>query len=307
MSPRRRNADFIEFFRRLVSEKRHLSGSAYRRWKAVLKHFENFSGNSCTFAQLDESFIKRFRHYLLSEAERHECQRLDSAATLRRAKDKPRLASNTAKEYFDRFLSAVKEARERNFISDNPAARIVPIKLTTPQREFLTLDEIRALAQTPGDLPDVLRRAALFSVLSGLRFSDIQNLTWANVRRDAENDTTLHIRIKKTGEPLNLPISIEAHELLGETGEPNEKVFKDLKYDGMTSVHIDRWTTAAGIARKVTFHVFRRSYATGLITGGVDFYTVSGLLAHSDVRQTKIYAHLVDQKRKEAANKISLK
>ena len=46
----------------------------------------------------------------------------------------------------------------------------------------------------------------------------------------------------------------------------------------MTSVYIERWTKAAGINRKVTFHAFRRSYATGLITGGVDLYTVQRML-----------------------------
>jgi site-specific recombinase XerD len=117
----------------------------------------------------------------------------------------------------------------------------------------------------------------------------------------------LYLKIKKTGEHLILPVSSEAREFLGEADEANEKVFKSLKYDGMTNIYIERWTKAAGINRKITFHAFRRTYATGLITGGVDFYTVQKMLGHSDIRQTQIYANLVDEKKREAANKITLR
>ena len=306
ISPRRKNASFLDFFRKIVEGKRKLSPSAFRRWRAILNHLEDFSGGSCTFAQVDPHFVERFRDYLLN-CEAHKCKLSESKAALRRAANKPILAQNTAKEYFDRFVSAVKVAREQNYLDSDPAAKVQLIKLTTPKREFLLLEELRRLAQTPGDISDVLRRAALFSSLTGLRYSDIENLTWGNIRRDSANETTLHLKIKKTGEQLILPISDEAREFLGEAGKPNEKVFKDLKYDGMTNIYIERWTKAAGIERKVTFHGFRRSYATGLITLGEDIYTVQNMLGHSDIRQTQIYARLVDEKKRIAANKITLK
>jgi site-specific recombinase XerD len=251
-------------------------------------------------------FVKRFRDYLLS-CKAHKSKTSKPIAISQKATKKQVLAQNTAKLYFERFVSVVRKAREENLLSLDPTIKVESIKGITPQREFLMLEELRTLAQTVCDIPDNLRRAALFSALTGLRYSDIENLKWENVRRDLASNTTLHIKIKKTGEQLILPISMEARELLGKRGDRNEKIFKDLKYDGMTSVYIERWTKEANIGRRVTFHAFRRSYATGLITGGVDIYTVQRMLGHSDVRQTQIYAHLVDEKKRDAANKITLK
>jgi integrase len=305
ISRRRKNADFLDFFRKLINQKQSHSAAAIATWEAILNHLTDFCGGSCTFAQVDASFVERFRDYLLT-CEPHKTKTGKPSAP-RKPPKKLTLSRNTAKSYFNRFTSIVRKAREENYLSSDPTAKIESIKGETPTREFLTIEELRILAQTVCDIPDNLRRAALFSALTGLRHSDIENLTWANVRCNSENDTVLHFKIKKTGERLVLPISEEARELLGTAGNPAAQVFKDLKYDSMTLVYIERWTTAAGITRRVGFHAFRRTFATAQITLGTDLYTIQKMLGHSSVQQTQIYAHLLDAKKKEAANKISLK
>jgi integrase/recombinase XerD len=52
----------------------------------------------------------------------------------------------------------------------------------------------------------------------------------------------------------------------------------------------------------VTFHVSRHSYATMMLTIGVDIYTVSKLLGHKNVATTQIYAKIIDQKKIDAVN-----
>ncbi|MDD6803201.1 MAG: tyrosine-type recombinase/integrase, partial [Prevotellaceae bacterium] len=46
--------------------------------------------------------------------------------------------------------------------------------------------------------------------------------------------------------------------------------------------------------KHVTFHVARHTYATMLISLGVDLYTVSKLLGHSSIRHTQRYAKIID-------------
>ena len=51
----------------------------------------------------------------------------------------------------------------------------------------------------------------------------------------------------------------------------------------------------------------RHTFATLQIALGTDIYTVSKMLTHKNVSTTQIYADLVNFKKRESANKISLK
>mgnify|MGYP003047845325 FL=1 len=61
------------------------------------------------------------------------------------------------------------------------------------------------------------------------------------------------------------------------------------------------------LASPCIFHCFRHSYAVIQISLGTDIYTVSKMLTHKNVSTTQIYADLVNSKKRETANKISLK
>lgn len=67
------------------------------------------------------------------------------------------------------------------------------------------------------------------------------------------------------------------------------------------------FTCPISLALPITFHCFRHSYATLQIAAGTDIYTVSKMLTHRNVSTTQIYAELVSEKKRESANKISLK
>ena len=148
------------------------------------------------------------------------------------------------------------------------------------------------------------KSASLFACLTGLRISDILNLQWEDFAIAPDQGYCLRIRTQKTQTEATLPISYEAYELCGtpDTG----KVFKGLKRS-MINYPLKNWLKKAGITKPITFHGFRHSYAVIQISLGTDIYTVSKMLTHKNVSTTQIYADLVNVKKRETANKISLK
>lgn len=57
----------------------------------------------------------------------------------------------------------------------------------------------------------------------------------------------------------------------------------------------------------LAFHCFRHTFATLQLAEGTDIYTVSKLLTHSNLATTQVYADVVDELKRDAAERISLK
>lgn len=62
--------------------------------------------------------------------------------------------------------------------------------------------------------------------------------------------------------------------------------------DGL-SAHLKAAVTRAGIAKRVTMHVLRHSYATHQLERGVPLHRLKDLLGHNDISTTEIYLHVL--------------
>lgn len=108
-----------------------------------------------------------------------------------------------------------------------------------------------------------------------------------------------------------MPISHQAYGFTNGDPDPramdiNERVFKGLKYSAYHNKGIDKWVKDAGIIKKITFHNFRHTFATLQLYNGTDIYTVSKMLGHKNLATTQIYAKVVDESKRIAADKIKL-
>lgn len=127
------------------------------------------------------------------------------------------MSRNSAATYFAIFKAAVKQAFVDGYLSVDLAAKVKGIMEEESQRVFLTSDELNKLAATPCDKP-ILKRAALFSALTGLRHCDIQQLRWGDIE-EMYGKYRLNFRQQKTKGLQYHPISRQAYEFCGEPGD----------------------------------------------------------------------------------------
>jgi len=287
----KKRIDYLDYVQS-IADKRKITGVDYSAWISMIKHLKPFIGtNRILLSDINEAWLERFKEYLLNEAKRSE----QSVSTI---------TQNSAHHYFSRIKNSFKMAYRDKLITDNPADRVDYIEVTETKREFLTFEELQALSKTECRYP-ALKLAFLFSALTGLRWSDIQKLTWSEVQFSDATGWGVYFRQKKTDGVEYLPLAQQARDILPkERGEANERVFKGLKYSAHINTALTTWCSDAKITKHITFHCARHTNATLLLTQGVDIYTVKKLLGHSDIKTTEIYAKLIDEKRIEAVNKI---
>ena len=172
---------------------------------------------------------------------------------------------------------------------------LVPPKVAG-ERCFLTIEELRALSDTPCE-PRVAY-PFLFSCFTGLRLSDVRNLKWSDIRNGV-----IFLRQDKTSEFVQVPIGKNAAKFIREND--SDKVFHDFPTcEEWHNRKIREWAKAAGITKRISFHVARHTFATLALGNGADLFTVSKLLGHTKITTTQIYAKVLDEGRKKAVDAI---
>lgn len=215
------------------------------------------------------------------------------------------LSENTQSLYTTAFSACLNEAVLAGIISKNPMNKVSAEEkphMRESKREFLLADELARMAAAPCKNEQV-KRAFIFSCLTGLRISDIRRLTWGKIQGQ-KGKLFIYTKMEKTQDTVMVPLTETALQWLPARGKAKETdpVFT-LPTNTMTICkNLTRWAQAAGVKKKVTFHVSRHTFATLELTMGADLYTVSKLLGHKKVSTTQIYAKIIDEKKQEAVD-----
>lgn len=293
---------FFEYFDSLAQQrKKDGAYGTYRCWSGCRLQLLSYAQDEkITFAQITTSWVMGFREYLCNKAVASRwIKSNDGKGGVLRP-----LSINTRQIYFTKLNTVMRQATADGIIDRNPMDGVKGLTKEESKREYLTIDELKRMANAPC-ANQVVKRAFLFSCLTGLRHSDIQKMTWGEVVEQGDR-TRLVFKQKKTGGQEYLDITAQAKELIGQRAghAPDEKVFADLPWPSATSFALSKWTEAAGVEKHITFHCARHTFAVMMLTLDVDLYTVSKLLGHHDIKTTQIYAKVVDEKKREAVDCI---
>lgn len=170
------------------------------------------------------------------------------------------------------------------------------------KREYATIEELQKIKQLK-DLPapiEMIKNLALFSAYTGLRLGDIASLNPTDIVRE---NGGLYIKKlqNKTKRWVIIPINEEVLSFIA----PYFKELKKLE-SKTTQRYMIEICKRAGIEYK-RFHSMRRTYATLLVNSGVDIYTVSKLLGHTDVETTQKYIVNLEMEKRVKAFEVLLK
>lgn len=203
------------------------------------------------------------------------------------------------------LVTALNVAVREGLIPSNPMdklSRHERVKTNRGKREYLTIDEVKALVATPCKRKDI-KYSYLFACNCGLRLGDVRKLKWGDITKDG-NRWMLSVLMNKSEKPVHIPLGVQARRWLPKRkgADAGSLVFGELPRDTHINAHLKTWTAKAGITKAVTYHTSRHTFATMLLTLGADLYTVSKLLGHSQIKNTQIYAEIISRRKDEAVN-----
>lgn len=154
----KRKANFVSWYENYINAKprtnTHRSSS--------LAHLKTYMGNRpLPFTALTPQWIKEFTNYLLKK-----------------------MSNNTARCYLMDMFTALEDAVRQDIIPFNPFRKIEKHERIRQQnvfRQAFTLEQLQLLSETSCDIHPQIKQAYIFSCFTGLRWSDVNKLKWAEV------------------------------------------------------------------------------------------------------------------------------
>lgn len=233
-----------------------------------------------SFDDLNFNFLADFEYYLLKQ----QYHRNTIAKHMKHLKRYINLAIN--KDLFD--------------LQKYPF-RKYKIKYQESKRTHLTPEELYRLETLPLDNQRALRRCLdmfLFSCYTGLRFSDITNITNENFHYIDDKLWLIYSSVK-TDVSVRLPLFLlfdGKSQAIYERYRNNRRTLFDIPVSANSNINkqLRKISALARIDKKVSFHTARHTNATLLLYNGANITTVQKLLGHKSVRTTEIYSNIMD-------------
>jgi integrase/recombinase XerC len=263
-------------------------------------------------------------------------QFVDFLQTLSGTEGDPRTATaTTVRQYlavlrdkhYSRASMARKVASLRSFykfllrervVEQNPAGAVHGPKLSRRLPNFLDLNEVgRLLAMPRVNTFLGARDRAILELLysTGMRISELVQLDLVNVDRFGEVALLRGKGRKERMTPIGRPALAALEHYLAVrqrtwASKPQAEaaplfINKNGRRLSGRSVRrmLDKYAHLAGLARRVSPHTLRHSFATHMLDRGADLRSVQELLGHESLSTTQIYTHVTtDRLRQVYAN-----
>jgi integrase len=203
----------------------------------------------------------------------------------------------TVRRDLSRLRGVFRLARKRGFSNDAFDQVELPDVDSAPKVRFLDDDERKRLnaALESDDTPDYLRAMVIVSLNTGLRRGELFGLDWSNVDLK-RNVLTVVGTTSKTNRTRHVSLNATAHAALA-AWKPKKAGGLVFPSSGKTGKFVTTKRAWAALLKRAKiqefrWHDMRHDFASRLVMGGVELFTVGALLGHDRATTTQRYAHL---------------
>lgn len=281
-----RPSDYNTFFEFVIDHQKKeslkLEDSTYKTNMSVIKKLKEYNA-SLYFDDITREWLDEYFFYLLKELGNNE---------------------NTANKNMATIKKYVLAAYKAGYMDENPFAEW-KIKKGLPSGDYLKEDELKLLMQlyVNGELEYKYHKTLelfLFLCFSSLHIGDAKGL----LLEQFSDNTLTYFRMKlkrRKPLPIQVPISDPLRRLLVNIVGTRKKgpVFEKLPADQTMNRFLKEIAAIVGIDKNMTHKVGRHTFATIFLKKTKDIASLKEILGHSDLKETLIYAHVLNESKQE--------
>ena len=212
--------------------------------------------------------------------------------------------ANTAYKNMAIIKKYVLAAYKAGYMTENPFEEW-SIKKITSTCVYLNEEELAQLVAlyNTGELEYKLHKTLeffLFMCFSSLHVGDAKKLQLEQFSEDHFTYFRMRLRNSKP-EPIQIPISDPLKNLLSKIVGTRKKgpLFEVIQADQTMNRNLKDIAAIAEIDKPITHKVGRHTFATIYLRHTKDLAALKELLGHSDMKETLVYAHVMDESKRE--------
>lgn len=272
--------DFFLYFEKYMRKTRiTIEDSTAGVHRSVMKKLKAYKPD-LAFGDISHEFLSCYFHYL---------------------RKKLGLSESSAYKNIGIIKKYVRAALREGFMDIDPFAEFKVKKVKSTSFTYLTEEEIAALLRLyhSGEL-DPRRQAVLrfflWMCFSSQHVTDARNTNIEDVREGCLHYYRVKLRNTKP-ELLRIPVSRPLAALYEEArgGRTSGRLFTDIPSDQKINRRLKEIARMAGIDKPITCKTGRHTFATYFLAKTQQITTLQNLLGHSNISETMIYAHVLDE------------
>ena len=270
------DSSFLDWMEGEIDKETYTAGTIanHKAALAVLRRFKE----DMTFTQIDYKCICDFENFLKTAG----------------------YAINTIAKFMKIFRRFVNLAIDEELMTAYPF-RKYHIKTENVQKQSLTERELHRIEnkvknEDMTEEENKVLSGFLFSTYTGLRFSDIIQITKQHIKNIYRNKWVI-MRMQKTDQEVRIPISKmfsgKAVSIIQTNRTTTGKLFQ-IPCNARCNMVLKRVLKRFNIHKHITFHCARHTCATVLLSKGVSLPIIQHILGHQSIKTTQVYSAVKD-------------